>query len=278
MLGRGPAVLHPGWRSVEWDGRSLGPWVEALDGVDVVVHLAGKRVDCRPTEANLRELISSREGTVYLVGAALERLGHTPAAWIQLSSLARHGDVPSGIVDESSRLPVAGVPQQVEVCRRWEAAYRSVTTEVPRAVLLRPGIAVGGAGDPATAQMRRLVRLGLAGAVAGGKQWVSWIAADDLFNILTRAVTDTGMRGDYAVTAPASVTNRDFMAAYRRALGRRWGLPTPAPIARLGATLLGSDANLILTGRAGHPTRLLAEGYEFEVSHIDEAVRRALSA
>ena len=64
VVGRGPAGEHPGWRSVQWDAKSLGPWVNDLDGADVIVHLAGKRVDCRPTASHIDELIESREGTV----------------------------------------------------------------------------------------------------------------------------------------------------------------------------------------------------------------------
>ena len=260
-----------------WDGRALGDWAEQLGDVTHVVHLAGKRVDCAPTQANLEELISSREGTVRLAGEALAQVGATPQVWVQLSSLARHGDVAEGTVDARSRLPLDGIPQHVEVCRRWEAAYRDVTVDVPRRVLLRPGIAIGGPDDPATAQLIRLARFGLGGPVAGGRQWVSWIAADDLFAILLRAIDDPTMEGAYSATAPTPVTNRELMAGYRRAVGRRFGLPSPAWITRIGARLLGSDPNLVLSGRAGVPTRLLEEGFTFAVTELDDAIRAAVA-
>lgn len=262
---------------VPWDGRTVGDWVESLVDVDTVLHLAGKRVDCPPTRSNLAELISSREGTVFLAGAAFEQLGRTPSTWVQLSSLARYGDVADGVVDEHTRLPVSGIPQHVEVCRRWEAAYRAVTADVDRRVLLRPGIAIGGPEDPATAQLIRLARLGLAGPVAGGRQWVSWIAAEDLFAVIMRALDEQSMTGTYNVTAPTPVTNRELMAGYRRAVGRRFGLPSPRWVTRIGARLLGSDPNLVLTGRAGVPTRLLDEGFEFAVTDIDVAIRDAVA-
>lgn len=56
---------------MQWDAKTLGEWVGALAGADVVVHLAGKRVDCRPTSSNIQQLIDSRVGTVRLVGAAI---------------------------------------------------------------------------------------------------------------------------------------------------------------------------------------------------------------
>lgn len=277
VVGRGPAASHDGWRQVSWDATSLGEWAQALEGSDVVVHLAGKRVDCRPTRRNVDELIASREGTVRLVGRALDGLDQPPRAWVQLSSLAIFGDAGDQPIDETTPVPPTGPRQQVEVCRRWEAAFTEAAADVSRRVLLRPAIAIGGSGDPASAQLSRLARFGLGGPVAGGRQWVSWIGIDDLLDLLRRAVVDPAMDGLYHLTSPTPVTNAELMAAYRRAVGRSFGLPAPALATRVGALLLGSDPALALTGRRCVPARLLAEGYEFASIDLDDAVARAVS-
>ena len=36
-------------RRVAWDGRTLGPWADEIDGADVVINLAGRSVNCRYT-------------------------------------------------------------------------------------------------------------------------------------------------------------------------------------------------------------------------------------
>ncbi len=278
VIGRGESVMHEGWEHVHWDAKTLGEWTSALDGADVVVHLAGKRVDCRPTAANIDELISSREGTVRLVRDALPQLDDPPGAWVQLSSLAIFGDSGDAIIDESTPVPATGPRQQVEVCRRWEAAYHEATEGLMRAVLLRPAIGIGGDDDPATRQLARLARLGLGGPVGSGRQWVSWIGAEDFFDLLHLAVTDSSMSGLYHLTAPSPVANCELMAAYRHAVGRRFGIPSPGIITEIGAWLLGSDPALALTGRRCIPGRLLDEGYEFKVTSIDEAVRLAVDS
>lgn len=247
-----------------------------LDDADVIVHLAGKRVDCRPTASNIDELIASREGTVHLVGQAIRQLDNPPPAWVQLSSLAIYGDSGDTIIDEATPPPTTGIRQQVEVCQRWEAAYSHATAGLERTVLLRPAIGIGGNDDPATRQLARLARLGLGGTVGSGRQWVSWIAAADFFDLLHRAATDTSMSGLYHLTAPNPVTNRELMAAYRTAVGRSFGMPSPPPIVKLGARLLGSDPSLALTGRRCIPRRLLADGYEFRITSITEAVASAV--
>ena len=277
VLGRGTPADHDGWKQLQWDARTLGDWVSALEGADVVVHLAGKRVDCRPTKANIDELIASRVDTVRLVGEAIKTLDRPPAAWVQLSSLAIFGDSGDDVIDETTPVPTTGVRQQVEVCRLWEQAYHDVTAPVKRTVLLRSGIAIGGDGDPASKQLGLLARFGLGGNVGSGDQWVSWIAADDFFHALYRAVTDQSMSGLYHVTSPSPVQNRDMMAAYRQAVGRRFGIGAPSLVTKIGAWVIGSDPALALTGRRCVPTRLLDEGMRFEITEIDDAVATALN-
>ncbi|MEZ5229804.1 MAG: NAD-dependent epimerase/dehydratase family protein [Acidimicrobiales bacterium] len=278
VIGRGLTHDHDRWTHVQWDAANLGDWVRALDGADAVVHLVGKRVDCRPTRSNIDELIASRVDSVHLVGEAIAGLDRPPTTWVQLSSLAIFGDGGDAVIDESTEVPTTGPRQQVEVCRRWEAAFAEASVGVERTVLLRPGIAIGGADDPASRQLALLARFGLGGKVGSGDQWVSWVGAEDLFDVLLRAVIDPTMHGVYHVTSPNPVRNRELMAAYRRAVGRSFGLPSPSLVATIGAWLLGSDPGLALTGRRCVPTRLLAEGQQFAVTDLDEAVSRAVRA
>lgn len=278
VIGRGPNENYDSWKHVQWDAETLGPWMTVLNEADVLVHLAGKRVDCRPTKANIDELLASRVETVKLVGQAIKTIDTPPSVWVQLSSLAIFGNSGDAIIDESTPIPTDGPRQQVEVCRQWEAAFRDATaTGIDRTVLLRPAIGIGGEGDPASATLSRLAKFGLGGTVGSGKQWVSWIGAEDFFNILFRAVTDNNMAGLYHVSSPNPVQNSHLMAAYRKAVGRKFGLPAPALVAKIGAWLLGSDPGLALTGRRCHPTRLIEDGYQFLTTDIDIAVNTAIN-
>ncbi len=106
---------------------------------------------------------------------------------------------------------------------------------------------------------------------------MSWVALEDFVAAMVRAIDDDSMAGLYHVTSPNPITNAEMMATYRRLLGRRLGLPAPAPVTYLGAILLGSDPVLALTGRCCVPTRLLEQGFEFSVSTFEEAAARALA-
>lgn len=276
ILTRGASGVRDGIEHVTWDGRTVGAWSEVLDGADAVVHLAGRRVDCRPTRANVDELVRSRVESVRAVGAAVRAVARPPRTWVQLSTLAIHGEGGDHVITDETVPSGLGPRQMVTVALAWEHAANWAAATTDRAVVLRAGIALGGDDDPATARLRQLVRLGLGGAVGGGEQWVSWLALEDLLRIVLRALDEPTMRGTYNATAPTPVSNREMMRTYRGLLGVPVGLPSPAAVTRVGAWLLGSDPALALTGRRAVPSRLLDEGFEFTQGSFADAARRAL--
>ena len=73
-------------RGVRWDGRTLGPWAAELDGADVVINLAGRTVNCRYTNANMKEMMSSRVDSTRAVGLAIARAARPPRVWLQMST------------------------------------------------------------------------------------------------------------------------------------------------------------------------------------------------
>lgn len=277
VLTRGPARKAGGISHINWDGTTLGPWVEELDGGDAVVHLTGQRVDVRNSKRNVDELISSRVQPVRVVGEALAVVDNPPPVWVQSSSLAIYGDGGDALIDETHTPSGLGPRGMVTVCLAWEHAFGLATVEVPRTVVLRAGIGFGGPGDPATKKLAQLVKMGLGGHVGNGRQWISWVDLRDMVRIFVRAIDDPSMAGLYHATSPNPVTNKAMMAAFRTALGRDFGMPSPAPLAYLGAPLVGSSAKSGLIGRRAIPTKLLAEGFAFDYPSIDESIRFALS-
>ena len=278
ILSRGAPSSGPGWNVVTWDARGQGPWSDVLDGAHAIVHMSGKRVDCSPTKRNIDELVSSRVEAVKAVGAAIDVADNPPAVWVQLSTLAIHGHGGDQIIDDGVAPSAIGPRQMVHVATEWESAWHEASESTQRRVLLRAGIAIGGKGDPASSRLLGLARWGLGGSVGSGEQWVSWIALDDFMNVLLRAIDLESMTGRYNVTSPNPIQNAEMMAAYRLAAGRRWGVRSPEPVARIGARLLGSDPALALTGRRAIPSRLLEEGFEFTTPGFRDAVEQAVGS
>ena len=84
VLTRGPYTAP--WQTVHWDGKTLGPWVETLEGADVCIHLSGRSVNCRYTERNRRELRESRIGPTRLLHEAFKLVANPPRVWMNASS------------------------------------------------------------------------------------------------------------------------------------------------------------------------------------------------
>ena len=263
------------YREAVWDGRSPGPWVRELAGA-AVINLAGALVDRRPTTANVALLTRSRVEPTGALVAASQTLDAPVPVWVQASTLAIYGDAGERVLDETADV-ADGPPQMAGVARAWEAAADGAAAE--RLIVLRTGIVLD-AGAPALERLMALARWGLGGRVGSGRQWISWIHIDDWVR-LVRQLIMTGpaaeLTGVVHATSPHPVRNVELMAALRRAVGRPWSPPTPAPLVRLGAIALRTDAALALTGRRAIPSRLLRAGFEFEHEDIDEALADLVS-
>lgn len=114
---------------------------------------------------------------------------------MQSGSPAIFGAGGDEVTDESTTPSGLGPREMVTVCLAWEAPFRQATAggAVEPAVHLRIGIGLGGEGDPATARLAQLVRLGLGGQVASGRQWVSWVGLDDVLAFMIRAIDEPAM-------------------------------------------------------------------------------------
>ena len=98
-----------------------------------------------------------------------------------------------------------------------------------RLVILRTGIVLD-RDTPAMDRLSGLVRWGLGGRIASGRQWVSWIHITDFLAVVRRALDDDRITGVIHVTSPNPVRNAELMATLRTALHRPAAPPTPAPL------------------------------------------------
>ncbi len=263
-----PRKVGP-WQHLIWDGRTLGPWVSALDGAAAIVNLAGRSVDCIKTPDHCDEILRSRVEATRVLGDAIRAISSPPPVWVQMSTAHIYGDPPECICDEESS---AGVGLAPTVGKAWEEAFAAAVVPGQRGVILRTGFVLG-PGEGAMKRLGMLARLGLGGRVGSGRQGMSWIHIHDMNRIFERAILDDSMSGLYIASGPNPVSQRDLMRAIRHAMRMPIGLPAPAWLVRLGAKwVLRTDPELALYGRYCVPRRLLSEGFTFEFEHIDNAM------
>jgi uncharacterized protein (TIGR01777 family) len=254
-----------------WNGRTLGPWASAIDGSDAVINLAGRSVNCRYTDANLREMMDSRVDSARVVGEAIAAARRPPGSWLQMStatiyahSLGQPHDEATGVIGGSE----PGVPgywsYSVSIAVNWEQAQASATTPGTRKVALRTAIVMSPEPGGAFDVLSRLARLGLGGPVAGGRQYVSWIHGSDLARAVSFLVERDDIDGPVNLTAPSPLPQREFMHTLRGAWHVPVGLPATRWMAAVGAFALRSDSELLLKSRHVVPGRLTSAGFAFD--------------
>jgi uncharacterized protein (TIGR01777 family) len=269
VLARTPRGRTDGARELEWDGANAGDWVNCLDGVEAVVNLAGKNINCPHTPENLRELAGSRVNSVRAIAGALGRVKIPPRVWVQAGAIGFYGGHSENVCDENSP---PGDDALAEICKQWEGAFNTAVVPGTSKVLLRIGFVLGREGG-ALPVLARLTRLFLGGQAGGGKQIISWIHLEDLTRLFLEAIERDDLSGTYNAVAPNPVTNSEFMRELRRALHRPWSPPAPVWAIKVGARLMNSEPSLALAGCRAAPKRFLEAGFEFRFPMMRAALQ-----
>jgi hypothetical protein len=256
---------------VAWSAEAAAADPARLEGVDAVVHLAGENIAAgRWTEARKDEIRRSRvEGTRRLA-AQLAGLRRPPKSLVCASAVGYYGHRgPETLTDAAP--PGRGF--LADVCQEWEAAAEPARQAGIRVVHMRLGVVLSPAGG-ALAKMLLPFRLGLGGRIGSGEQFLSWISLDDAVGAFTHALQTPALAGAVNTVSPAPVPNKEFSRLLAKTLGRPALFPLPAALLRLALAEM-ADALLLASTRAV-PTRLLAAGYRFRHTKLEEALRHLL--
>lgn len=243
-----------------------------LEGLDAVIHLAGANLaDGRWNPARKESIRASRvEGTA-LLSRTLAGLSRPPRVLLSASAVGVYGDTGDTLADEDSP---PGKGFLADVCRDWEAALNPAEDAGIRVVRLRLGMVLAREGG-ALAKMITPFRMGLGGPLGSGKQFLSWIALEDLLGVMLCALQEEGWRGPINAVAPLALTQRDFARTLGQVLKRPAFAPLPAFVVR---TLFGEMGQaLLLEGQRTRPTRLEAAGFQWATPRLEQALCAELS-
>lgn len=276
VLSRSLAAV-PGARVVAWDGRALGAWAAEFEGADAVINLAGRTVDCRYSERNLKEMLDSRVHSTRVVGAAIAGCAHPPRVWLQAATATIYTHRFDAANDEHTGLiggKEPGVPvlwgRSIDIAKAWESACSDANTPHTRKVILRTAMVMSPDPGGVFHVLARHCRLGF-GRFGDGRQYVSWIHEKDFVAAVKFLIARDDLTGPVNVCAPGPLPNRDFIAAIRMALGCRLAVPVPRWALEVGTFILRTESELVLKSRRVVPGRLLEAGFRFEFPHWPEA-------
>jgi uncharacterized protein (TIGR01777 family) len=246
---------------IQWDPKTGYVDIEALRGVDAIIHLAGVGVgDKRWTKKYKAEILNSRLlGTTAIANAVNEV---KPQVFISASAIGWYGESGNRAVIESDR---AGDDFLAAVCREWEGAADLVTGT--RVVKIRTGLVLDPTGG-ALGRMLPLFRLGLGGKLGNGKQWWSWITLHDQIRAIT-FLLENNISGPVNLTSPNPVTNQEFTSALAQAMHRPALFPAPAFALKIA---LGGFSSEILGSKKVIPHALSEAGFTWDYPHITSAL------
>lgn len=242
--------------------------LDALEGTDYVVHLAGEGIaDGRWSEARKQRILESRVQGTRTLARAVAASSNPSLHLLSASAVGFFGN--SGEAERDETGP-AGEGFLATVCRAWET---EALAAAPHPVtLLRIGVVVGPGGG-FLARLLPLFRAGLGGPLADGRAWTSWISLHDLCRAVEWAA-DRRLTGPVHLTAPAPCRNASWTADLATLLRRPALLPAPAFALRLAMGEMADE--LLLASQRVVPARLLADGFRFDDATFREAARRAL--
>ena len=263
---------------IYWDAKTLGDWTQEIDGADAVINLAGRSVNCRYTKKNLKAMMNSRVDSNRIIGKAICQADRPPRVWLQASTATIYAHTFGKPHDENTGLiggNEADVPKywkiSIDIARAWERALDEAKTPQTRKVALRSAMIMspdkGGIFDT----LLNLTRLGLGGAIAGGKQFVSWIHEHDFVRSVEFLLEHDEFEGVVNLSSPNPLSQKEFMAAIRHACGMPIGLPATKWMISVGAFFMRTDPELILKSRRVIPGRLLDAGFTFRYPEWTEA-------
>ena len=261
----------PQVRALPWNPLEEGPWVEELETVDAVIHLAGEPIAKRWTDQVKREIDQSRAESTRMIVEAIGKCSRKPSVFLCASAVGYYGPQPGNVAFDEDAPPGDGFLANVVV--RWEQAAREVEEKHGvRSVQLRIGIVVGEGGG-ALEKMVMQFKLFAGGPIGAGNQVISWIHMDDVVGLTMLAMDNETVRGPFNVVSPNPTTGEELARAMGEVLGRPSWIRVPEAMLRLG---LGDAAEILTTGQRVVPRRALDLGYVFKHPQLETALESAL--
>lgn len=268
----------------------------AVDGADVVLNFAGRSVNCRYTDQNRYEILSSRLSTTRSLREAMKSADRPPRVWLNASTATIYRQAMDRPQTEATGEIGSGF--SVDVATAWESELFAESLPDTRRVALRMAIVIG--DGPATQMLLTLARYGLGGTQydgwcpphrryrgigahptgprtapwyrTGGRQKFSWVHIDDVVAAIRLIRDDDRLTGPINIASPNPSDNRTLMQTLRKVVGAPFGLPTRRWMLEIGMWTLRTESELILKSRWVLPGTLTDAGFTFAHGDLEAAL------
>lgn len=231
-LGYNVCIISRKTHHINWN--NTASIINALEGAELLINLAGKSVNCRYNEANKQEIMNSRINTTNILGESIMACNYPPKIWMNSSTatIYRHAkNYP--MTEENGEI---GSGFSVDVAVNWEKTFFAFDLTKTRQIALRTAIVLGKDGGVMT-PYQNLVKFGLGGVQGTGTQKFSWIHIEDLFQIVLFLKERDDLSGVFNCSAPNPVSNQMLMKLFRTEMKIPLGLSSPEWLLEIGAMM-----------------------------------------
>ncbi|MDM1345864.1 TIGR01777 family protein [Myroides marinus] len=248
-----------------WDPYKEQIDLTCLEGVEVIIHLAGSSIaDSWSTKGKQLIMDSRVIPTAFLV-QTLKNNTHEVKRVIGASAIGIYSDI-NEIQSEDNFTKANNFLGKV--VQQWEDGNNAFKELGLMVSLIRIGLVLD-MQECALATMVKPVKLWLGAPIGTGKQYYSWIHIKDLVRLFVY-VLEHNLEGIYNAVAPEPLTNREFTKILGQALKRPIWMPAiPEGVIRLA---LGEKAILVTEGQRVDSSKIRKEGFEFDFNTLKVAL------
>lgn len=239
--------------------------LDAFEGVDVLINLVGEGIaDRRWTKKRKQALIDSRVETTHFLASQLDNMPQLKQ-YITASGINCYGY--DNYDQKHSENDQFGNDFLSQVVKKWENAADKFAVRV-KVVKVRTSVVLTKEGG-ALPTIAKTVQNYVGSPLGSGKQWMPWISMYDMVEVYIHAI-EKELDGTYNALA-GNLTNKDFTKTLAKVLKKPLWVPNvPSFVLKL---LLGEMASVALEGLQADNKKLLATGFTFKHSELEEALR-----
>ncbi len=261
-----------GITAYNWDVDKQLIDLNAFDGIDTIIHLAGAGIaDKRWTKQRKQEIVDSRIKSTQLLYNTIEAIKAPIKTFISASAIGYYGDRYDEMLYEDSG---SGTGFLADCCKQWEHAVDEGLKSGIRVVKLRIGMVLSKQGG-ALSELARPVSFFVGAALGSGKQWMPWIHLTDLVSIFEKAIENPDYSGTFNASTSFPVTNYEFTKILAKKLFRPvWPINVPEFILK---AMLGEMSSVILNSNRTSPQKLMDMGFRFRYQGLDAALSEIYS-
>ncbi|KGK00127.1 TIGR01777 family oxidoreductase [Thalassotalea sp. ND16A] len=247
-------------------------YLKHLDDYQAVINLAGEPIaEKRWSQKQKHSICHSRWNLTSQLSKLINDSTTPPNTFISGSAVGFYGRQGNETITEQWTDVYPEFSHTI--CKVWEEKAW-LSQHKSRVCILRTGIVLD-KNKGALKKMLPAFKFGLGGRFSTGTQFMSWIHIDDMVNAIEFLLNNQQCQGQFNLTAPKPVTNKEFCQILAKTL-RRPNLATmPAFVLRI---LFGEMADLFLYGQKVVPEKLLSANFKFTHPNLQSALHHLLKS